>query len=180
MVRLKPDTTYVFRGAPRRRSCQSRPTIRASIGEAQKRRSGRTDLVRPTPVGSIATHEATVNRAAASVFPRRESEVGVTRGTMWASEVRLKPDTTYAPRRYVIAIMNTRREADGSTIRGVCARRLPSDDDVGVQFAQHRCRSPQAPSARGATGPTHCGGRHTRADSIATGRDNQWSGARHQ
>jgi hypothetical protein len=30
-------------------SCQSRPTIRAAIGEVQKRRSGLPDLIRPTP-----------------------------------------------------------------------------------------------------------------------------------
>ena len=57
----------------------------------------------------------------------------------------------------VIAIMNKTREADGSAIRGVCVRRLPSGDDMGVQLSQHRCRRPGSETRRRATRPTDYG-----------------------
>ena len=41
-------------------SWQSRPTIRDAIGEAQKHRSGLSDLVSANSVGSIVAHEASV------------------------------------------------------------------------------------------------------------------------
>jgi hypothetical protein len=66
-VRAERAATYAQSGCTSAISCgpidgswQSRPTIRASIGETQERRSGHADLVRPTPVGSIAAHEAIV------------------------------------------------------------------------------------------------------------------------
>ena len=78
--------TVTISGGPIGGSWQSRPTIRTSIGEAQKRRSGRLDLVRPTPVGSIAAHEATSHRAAASVFRSAERRESATVGSPRAFE----------------------------------------------------------------------------------------------
>src|SRR5262245_3543309 len=40
--------------------CRGRSTMSRATYKAQKRRSGLTDLVRPTPVGSIFAHEAIV------------------------------------------------------------------------------------------------------------------------
>jgi hypothetical protein len=72
----------------------------------------------------------------------------------------------------VIAIMNKTREADGSAIRGVCVRRLPSGDDMGVQLSQHRFRRPGSDTRRRATRPTDYGWHHTRGASIAAGASN--------
>ena len=44
--------------------------------EAQKRRSGHIDRVRPTPVGSIFAHETTVVGPLRAFFRGRESETG--------------------------------------------------------------------------------------------------------
>ena len=67
LVRLKPDTTYAQSGGNgddfmrTHRWLVSKPADYSRLDRrSTKRRSGLADLVRPTPVGSIAAHEAIV------------------------------------------------------------------------------------------------------------------------
>src|SRR5688572_8636462 len=117
--------------------------------ERRDRRSTKTPqtLSRPSPRNLRWQHvrsRGVSRRATASVFPRRESEAGVTRGADGSTRVRLKPDTTYAlcahGRAYRYSFAASRRF-------GMTIRQLSSP--VVVTAGRHAGRQPpaQAPIA---------------------------------
>jgi hypothetical protein len=103
-------------------SCQSRPTIRDAIGEAQKHRSSLSDLVSPKLRWEHRRSRGISRRATASVFPWRESEVGMTR----ASDV--VHGSPAEAGHYVLSIAGARR-------------RLPRWQSGGTRSDRGRCRA---------------------------------------
>ena len=91
----------------RGRFLRGRATMSAATSEAQKRRSGHIDRVRPIPCGSIFAHEITVFGQLRAFFGGRESQTGPAR-----SDRAVFYGSTGTPTRIAVALWGPNQERE--------------------------------------------------------------------